>query len=90
MAAAIASIGVTLVTRFRQRQALSPDVSLDVGQSVVLDAWVHEQDRLARVRYRNALWDARVLDAQGVEAGRTLYITRVEGSTLHVSVTRPA
>lgn len=90
MAAAIASIGVTLVTRFRKRQALSPDVSLDVGQSVVLDAWVHEQDRLARVRYRNALWDARVLDAQGVEAGRTLYITRVEGSTLHVSVTRPA
>jgi membrane protein implicated in regulation of membrane protease activity len=57
---------------------------------VVLDAWVNEKGRHARVRYRNALWDARVLDEQGAEAGSTLYITRVEGSTLHVAATRPA
>ena len=56
----------------------------------MLDAWVNEKGRHARVRYRNALWDARVLDEQGAEAGSTLYITRVEGSTLHVAATRPA
>ncbi len=89
-AAVVAVAGVTLVTRFRKNQATAPDVPLDVGQSVVLDAWINERERLARVRYRNALWDANVLDAQGVEAGRTLYITRVEGNTLHVSTARPA
>ena len=90
VASAIAVVGVTLVTRFRKTQTLSPNVSLDVGQSVVLDAWVNENDRHARVRYRNALWDAKVLDEPGAEAGRTLYIRHVEGSTLHVSATRPA
>ena len=89
IAAAIAVIGVTLVTRFRHAQASSPSVSLDVGQSVVLDGWVNEKERIARVRYRNAVWDAKVLDEQGAEAGRTLYITHVDGSTLHVSAARP-
>ncbi len=90
VAAAIAIIGVVFVTRLRKTHLSSPGISLDVGQSVVLDAWVNEKGRNARVRYRNALWDARVLDEQGAEAGSTLYITRVEGSTLHVAATRPA
>ena len=90
IAATVAIIGVIMVTRFRKTQASSPSVSLDIGQSVVLDAWVNEQDRRARVRYRNALWDASVLDQQGAEVGRTLYITHVDGNTLHVSTTRPS
>jgi membrane protein implicated in regulation of membrane protease activity len=90
IAAVVAIAGVILVTRFRKTQASAPGRSLDVGQSVVLDAWISEKDRLARVRYRNTLWDARLLDAQGAEAGHVLYITRVEGNTLHVSTTRPA
>lgn len=89
VAAAIALAGVVWVTRFRKTQTSSPSVSLDVGQSVVLDEWINEKDRRARVRYRNALWDARVLDEQGAEVGRTLYIKHVDGSTLHVSTTRP-
>jgi membrane protein implicated in regulation of membrane protease activity len=89
VAAAIAIIGVALVTRFRKSQASSPAVSLDVGQSVVLDGWVNERERLARVRYRNATWDAKVLDEQGAEAGHTLYIKHVDGNTLHVSAARP-
>jgi membrane protein implicated in regulation of membrane protease activity len=90
IAATVATVGVIMVTRFRVTQATSPDVSLDIGQSVVLDAWVSENDRHARVRYRNALWDAKVLDEQGAEAGRTLYIKHVDGNTLHVSTQRPA
>jgi membrane protein implicated in regulation of membrane protease activity len=89
VAAAIAIVGVTLVTRFRKSQTSSPSVSLDVGQSVVLDGWVNERERLARVRYRNATWDAKVLDEQGAETGRTLYIRHVDGNTLHVSAARP-
>ena len=89
IASAIAISGVALVTRFRQNQMSSPSMSLDVGQSVVLDEWVNETDRLARVRYRDAVWDAKVIDPQAPEAGRTLYIRHVDGNTLHVSAIRP-
>ncbi len=90
IAAAVAIAGVILVTRYRRTQSSSPSVALDVGQSVVLDSWINEEDRLARVRYRNALWDAKLLDEQGAEAGHVLYIRHVDGNTLHVSITRPA
>ncbi|MDB5808920.1 MAG: hypothetical protein JWN94_1042 [Betaproteobacteria bacterium] len=89
IAAGVATIGVILVTRYRHSQHVVPDISLDVGQSVVLDSWVNERDRLARVRYRNALWDAKVLDEPGVETGRTLYIRQITGNTLHVSAQQP-
>ena len=69
IAAAVAIAGVIWVTRYRKLQMSSPSVALDVGQSVVLDSWISEKDRLARVRYRNALWDARLLDVEGAEAG---------------------
>ena len=90
IAAVVAIAGVIGVTRYRKIQKSSPGVALDVGQSVVLDSWISEKDRLARVRYRDALWDAQLLDAQGAEAGRVLYIKHVDGNTLHVSTTRPA
>jgi membrane protein implicated in regulation of membrane protease activity len=89
VAAAIAIVGVTLVTRFRKSGASPSTASLDVGQSVVLDGWVNERERLARVRYRNAMWDAKVLDEPGAETGHTLYIRHVDGNTLHVSTARP-
>lgn len=84
-AAAVATIGLVFAHRFRASRAAPSSTALDVGQSVVLDSWVSEKDSLARVRYRNSLWDARVLDKQSVEAGHVLYIQNVEGSTLHVS-----
>lgn len=90
VAAAVAVVGVIFVTRVRRAQASAPRNSLDIGQSVVLDSWISEKDRLARVRYRNALWDAKLAEEQGAEAGHVLYITRVDGNTLHVSTTRPA
>ena len=90
IAAAIATVGVVFVTRYRTAQSKGAGAALDVGQSAVFESWVSEKDRLARVRYRNALWDARVLDEQALEVGRVLYIQNVEGNTLHVSRTRPA
>ena len=41
VAAAIAIMGVVFVTRLRKTHLSSPGISLDVGQSVVLDAWVN-------------------------------------------------
>ena len=92
IATAVAVIGVVIVMRYRAQQSSAPSAgaSLDVGQSVVLESWIDEKDRIARVRYRDALWEATVIDAGAVDPGRVLYIRRVDGNTLHVSATRPA
>lgn len=89
VAVAVATVGVGFATRFRASRS-APDTGLDVGQSVVIDSWVSENDRRARVRYRNAIWDAVVLDAQSVAVGDVLYIRNVAGSTLHISKTQTA
>jgi membrane protein implicated in regulation of membrane protease activity len=58
---------------------------LDVGQPVTLQSWVNQADRVARVMYRDALWDAVIEgDARG-EAGEVFYITRIDGNTLRVA-----
>lgn len=86
IAAAIAAvIGVMWVQRHRRSSRQPAMPPLDVGQSVVFEHWTHAADRTARVKYRNALWDARVeSDARG-EAGEVLHIVAVEGSTLVVA-----
>jgi membrane protein implicated in regulation of membrane protease activity len=64
--------------------------SLDVGQPVTLDSWVNRDDRLARVKYRDALWDAVVDGEFRGEAGEVFYIRSVSGNTLHVAKQKPA
>jgi membrane protein implicated in regulation of membrane protease activity len=89
VAGVIAVAGVFWI-RSRKHALATPDMaSLDVGQSVTLQSWVNQADRVARVMYRDALWDA-VIEGEpgrdfGGEAGETFYITRVEGSTLRVA-----
>jgi membrane protein implicated in regulation of membrane protease activity len=91
VATAVAAGGLIGVSRYRAPRAARGSASLDIGQSAVFESWVSEGDRLARVRYRNSTWDARVLDAKAnggaIEAGCVLHIRGVDGNTLHVSVT---
>ncbi len=90
LAAGVAVVGVILVNRYRITQAATPSGNqLDTGQSVVFESWLSEPDRTARVRYRDATWEARVLDAVPVRAGQALYIQRIDGNTLYVSAARP-
>jgi membrane protein implicated in regulation of membrane protease activity len=63
---------------------------LDVGQPAAFDSWVNKSAGHARVKYRDALWDAQVAGDVAGEPGEILYITSVDGSTLKVSKTRPA
>jgi membrane protein implicated in regulation of membrane protease activity len=86
VATAVAAGGVVVVSRYRAPRAARAGGSLDVGQSAVFEAWISEGERLARVRYRNSQWDARVLDGGAIEGGRLLHIRSVEGNTLHVTV----
>lgn len=86
--AAVSIVGVILVKRFRVSADTVPEQGLDVGQTVVLDAWISEADGLARVQYRNAQWEAQVT-GERVPGGKVFYILGVNGNTLHVSSARP-
>jgi membrane protein implicated in regulation of membrane protease activity len=63
---------------------------LDVGQPAAFESWVDQSSGHARVKYRDALWDAQVAGGASSEPGEILYITSVDGNTLKVSKTRPA
>lgn len=90
VAGAIAVAGVVWI-RARQRARATPEMpSLDLGQPVKLEQWVNRADGLARVVYRDALWDAVVDGDREVEPGAVLFVHGVSGSTLHVAKRKPA
>ena len=57
----------------------NPDVNLDIGQSVQVEAW--SADGLAKVHYRGAAWQARFIGNAPAQIGRHV-IRAVEGSCL--------
>jgi membrane protein implicated in regulation of membrane protease activity len=90
VAAACAAAGVVWVQRHRRFVEQKPMPSLDVGQPVSFETWVSQSDGLARVKYRDADWEARVSGECAGQPGELLYITGVDGNTLHVSRRRAA
>jgi len=89
-AAAVSVVGVILIQRRRSRMEPPAMSSPDLGQPVTWEAWLNERDRLARVRYRGASWEARVVGEGAPEPGDMLYISAVNGNTLEVAKARPA
>jgi len=75
-----------------RRKSMEPKAmpSPDVGQPVTWESWLNQPDGLARVRYRGASWDARVVGDCAGEPGEMLYISAVNGNTLEVAKARPA
>jgi membrane protein implicated in regulation of membrane protease activity len=59
-----------------------------LGQSVTLETWISEADGVARVSYRNAQWEARVVGERN-PGSKVFYIQSVDGNTLTVSSQRP-
>jgi len=59
--------------------ASNPDVNLDIGQSVQVEAWTAEG--LAQVQYRGAAWQARFIGSAPAQGGRHV-IRAIEGSCL--------
>jgi membrane protein implicated in regulation of membrane protease activity len=89
VAAVVAVAGVVWVQRNRRSIEAKPMASLDVGQHVSFESWISQPDKVARVQYRDAQWDATVEgDCRG-EVGEILYIVAVEGSMLRVAKSRP-
>ncbi len=91
VAAAVVAVA-GLVWAHRYRQTISPKrmQGLDFGQPAAFESWVNKSAGHARVKYRDALWDAQVAGDASGEPGEILYINSVDGSTLKVSKTRPA
>ncbi|WP_144146502.1 NfeD family protein [Paraburkholderia sp. BCC1884] len=70
--------------RLRKDAAHNPDVNLDIGQTLTVDAW---QARRARADYRGAAWDIEL--APGEPEDAHLYeITALHGSCLVVVACR--
>ncbi len=84
--------GALLVHHWHARNRGKPGEGnfLDRGQPVVLESWVDEGGRIARVKYRGAWWDARVPAEIHPAPGTTLYIEAQEGNTLVVALAPPA
>lgn len=89
-AAAVAVAGVLWVQQYRRISGAKRMTSLDAGHPAVFDSWVNREAGQARVKYRDALWDASVSGDAAGEPGEVLYVTSIDGNTLKVSKTRPA
>jgi membrane protein implicated in regulation of membrane protease activity len=83
-----AVVGGAAVLALHRRRAKSPrpapassnpDVNLDIGQSVHVDAWSPEG--LTQVQYRGAAWQARFIGTEPAQAGPHV-IRAIEGSCL--------
>jgi membrane protein implicated in regulation of membrane protease activity len=90
VAAIVAVAGVVWVNQYKKRMAPKRMQGLDFGQPAAFDSWVNKSAGHARVKYRDALWDAQVAGDASGEPGEILYVNSVDGSTLKVSKTRPA
>lgn len=89
VAGAIAAAGCYAVYAYRARQAAQRMAALDAGQPAVFESWIDERSRLARVRYRDATWEAVVEDGASPASGAVLFVTAASGNTLRVSARRP-
>jgi membrane protein implicated in regulation of membrane protease activity len=62
-----------------------PNVNLDIGQSVHIEAWSGSEDRwTARVMYRGAMWDVDLAEGETAMPG-TYIIREIRGSRLIVT-----
>jgi membrane protein implicated in regulation of membrane protease activity len=89
-AAVVAVAGVVWVHRYKQTLGPKRMQGLDVGQPAAFESWVNKSAGHARVKYRDALWDAQIAGGASGEPGEILYVVSVDGNTLKVSKTRPA
>ncbi len=90
VAAVVAIVG-SFVVRHRRLslQGTGDNTPMDVGQSVVFDAWKDETARIAQVRYRGAPWEAEVTAGVSPAAGAMLTISDVRGNRLVVGARAP-
>ncbi len=84
-------IGCVIIHKRKLARPSKPsDNQMDIGQTVTVESWISEPQRLARVRYRGAPWEAEIVSGDAVAIGAVLYVIGTEGSRLKVSANRTA
>jgi Membrane protein implicated in regulation of membrane protease activity len=85
--AAVVWIGSTLIlnkTRLGKRGRVhsekDPNVNIDIGQTIKIDAWTSE--KTTRANYRGAMWDVELI--QGEATPGTFVIREIRASRLFV------
>jgi membrane protein implicated in regulation of membrane protease activity len=89
-ACVVAGIGFYFVHLYRARNAQEQMAAIDSGQPATFESWLDQGAGLARVRYRGAVWDARLDGGAALEPGAVVYVLATEGNVLKVSARRPA
>lgn len=90
-ASAVAIVAMIVLRRsgFGRKQkrdtSTNPDVNLDIGATVTVDAW---HDGRARVQYRGADWDVELASGERGDA-RVYQVSAVRGNCL-VVIAKPA
>lgn len=70
--------------RTQHASAQDPNINMDIGQSIDINAWQQQFDKsTARAKYRGALWDIELADGAVAQKG-TFIIVEVRGSHLIV------
>lgn len=87
IAAAVAgTVAVGLCWRFRRSRTAppppqaNPDMNLDIGQHVHVEAW--DAEGATRVHYRGAMWQARLAAPEPAPAPGTYVIRAIDGAVL--------
>ncbi len=89
VAAAVAIAGVAGVNRYRGNLTKGGTDTLETGQRVEFESWVNEKDGLAKVKFRGAVWDARMVGEHG-DTSSAYYVCGIDSGILHISLNKPA
>lgn len=89
LATLVSIAGAWSVHSYRARNASAQMKSIDAGMPATFESWTDAGAGRARVRYRDASWDARLAAGTAVQPGNTVYVHSVDGNTLHVGLTAP-
>ena len=79
--------GVHVYRAKNRAQQMAP---IDAGMPASFESWWDPRERLAKVRYRGASWEARVEGLEAIEPGATVYVLATDGNMLRVAKNRPA
>lgn len=89
VAVVISAVGCYAVHVYRARNKAAQMAPIDAGMPASFESWLDAGERLAKVRYRGASWDARVEGLEAIEPGATVYVLAADGNTLRVAKNRP-
>ena len=90
VAVVVSALGCYGVHVYRARNRAQQMAPIDAGMPASFESWLDAGERLAKVRYRGASWEARVEGLEAIEPGATVYVLAADGNTLRVAKNRPA